>query len=101
MMMILFPLLTLGISQDNICLPREQVNAMFEDVLFYTLKADKLDSLNSVYESNISIKDSIIINLEEQILLQNSLIEELDLDKEDAWYVKYIYLLIGIGVTKI
>jgi len=74
---------------------------MFEDVLFYTLKADKLDSLNSVYESNISIKDSIIINLEEQILLQNSLIEELDLDKEDAWYVKYIYLLIGIGVTKI
>lgn len=99
--MILFPLLTLGISQDEVCLPDEQVRAMFTDLLLYETNINLLDSLNNIYETNIVLKDSIILNLEEQISLQDSLIQELDISKDDEWYLKYIYLIIGIGITKI
>jgi len=99
--MILFLLSTPGISQDNLCLPREQIEALYTDVIFLTSQTEKLDSLNLLYKTVTNKQDSIIVNLEEQVALQDSIINEMDLDKEDPWYLKYLYLIIGIGITKI
>lgn len=96
--------MTLGSSQEEVCVPEVQLRALFEDAqLYYVCEEQiyKLDSLVGFYEDAVLAQDSLIINLNKQITLQDSVIQELDLDKKDPWYMKYLYILIGIGITQI
>ena len=66
-------LLTLGLSQDSskICLPEEQVRALFEDAQLLPLCKEEKELYKLVIlnrDTTIKIQDELIINLESQII---------------------------------
>ncbi len=88
------------VLDDEICLPREQVQALLSDAEQLPIAENKLAIKDSIISSNneaLAWQDSTIVLLEEQLALQDSLFE--DLQKEntayEAWYIKYVYALVG------
>ena len=98
--MIFLALLTLGLSQEDstqICLPEEQIRALFEDAQYYTLceqTLHQLDYLILEMDSIIIKQDSIIFVLEQQVALQDSVLQEAII--EYMWWEKPLYLILGI-----
>ena len=97
--------MTLGLSQDSskICLPEEQVRALFEDAQLLPLCKEEKELYKLVIlnrDTTIKIQDELIINLESQITIQDSVIKEMDLaGNDDPWYMKYIYSFVAIWAT--
>lgn len=97
--------MTLGLSQDSntICLPEEQVRALFEDAQLLPLCNEEKEEVYKLLDNRnttIKIQDELIINLESQMAIQDSVIKEMDLaDNDDPWYIKYIYSFVAIWAT--
>jgi len=94
--------LTLGLSQDNskICLPEEQVQALFEDAQLLPICKEEKELYKLVIlnrDTTVSIQDSIIISLEKEISLQNKLIKD-SIENLD-WRTRGLYLLFGIIIS--
>ena len=94
--------MTLGLSQDNskICLPEEQVQALFEDAQLLPICKEEKELYKLVIlnrDTTVSIQDSIIISLEKEISLQNKLIKN-SIDNLD-WQTRVLYLLSGIVLS--
>ena len=97
--------MTLGLSQDSstICLPEEQVRALFEDAQLLPLCTEEKELYKLVLfnrDTTIKIQDELIINLESQLAIQDSVIKEMDLaGNDDPWYIKYIYSFVAVWAT--
>ena len=100
-MMILLVLSTIGLSQDSteICLPEEQVRALFEDAQKYHLCEEQIiarDSLITSLEYGIFLRDSTITLLNERIILCEETLGE---HTDSAEWLKYLYIAGGAVVT--
>tara|TARA_Y100000034_G_scaffold135510_1_gene207710 strand:+ start:4113 stop:4409 length:297 start_codon:yes stop_codon:yes gene_type:complete len=97
--------LTLGLSQENsgqICLPEEQVRILFEDAQKYSICDQTLNQLEFVINKMDSIiidQDSLLIVLEQEIELQNSMLKENS--NKDTWWIQGFILIGGVLFGKI
>jgi len=96
--MTLLLLLTTGTSQNNeVCLPEEQVRALFTDAMLLPDYIE-LDSLNKtqieMLNSKHSIKDSLILTLNNQIAIKDSMIA-LEIEPEIDYKMYIITTLLG------
>ena len=98
------------VSNEEICLPREQIQALFLDAQKLPLAESKLALKDSIIMSNnevISWQDSTIVLLKEEIALKDSLFKDLGGENMEStqWYEKYLYALVafltGIGTKSI
>jgi len=96
-------LLTIGSSQDStatyITLSEEQVKALLEDAMKYQVCEEQLtvkDSLIIELNNSIMLKDSIIVKLNENIELCE---ETLEAKTECNEWIKYVYGISGVLIT--
>ena len=102
--LILALLLTNGISQETneVCLPEAQIRALFEDAQLLSICEQEKELYKLVVfnrDTTIRIQDELIINLESQVALQDSLMTEMRSEVGTDWYIKYLFLILGIGFT--
>tara|TARA_Y100000310_G_scaffold341159_1_gene439397 strand:- start:982 stop:1296 length:315 start_codon:yes stop_codon:yes gene_type:complete len=96
--------LTNGISQETneVCLPEAQIRALFEDAQLLSICEQEKELYKLVVfnrDTTIRIQDELIINLESQVALQDSLMTEMRSEVGTDWYIKYLFLILGIGFT--
>ena len=89
--------------RGNICLPQEQVKLLFEEAQKVPLLKKEIglkDSLIVIHENTINKKDTVIWNLEDQVLLQDSIIiaiQNQETIPTEVWWKKWIYGAVGLA----
>ena len=94
--------LTIGLSQENqaeeVCLPEHQVKVLLEDAKTLIICNQELllkDSLIINLERDLLLYDSTAVLLDQKLLVKDDIIKNLEA-QQDQWWVKWGYLFIGV-----